>query len=335
MKKETESLQGEKFLSTLIIPFKYLFEIRLQKSYSKLLSWLILHFFPIMYWVLIFGCYIIYSTPATTFSENTKAENLIIFSISFILFSISHYYLYEFGYIHNDIKAAEKDKMSIRLEDWQLTAAKKYYNVALYSHLLPHIIGFAILLLSKNFRSIMLIPYIVAVITSYLSHILFIIYNKTPYKQRVYIYPGLQILKYVTPIILLFSTKPFYNTIINSDILNLSLSFESNILILLVLLFITYPLEISIERFSMPAKRYKAISKLIPDEESKKRFRINYYIIILIICITTGILLNINTLEYKSTGIWLMVKKTVLYYLPIIILLIYRILILKRVKYHN
>ena len=117
MKKETGSLQGEKFLSTLIIPFKYLFEIRLQKSYSKLLSWLILHFFPIMYWVLIFGCYIIYSTPATTFSENTKAENLIIFSISFILFSISHYYLYEFGYIHNDIKAAEKDKMSIRLED--------------------------------------------------------------------------------------------------------------------------------------------------------------------------------------------------------------------------
>ena len=50
-----------------------------------------------------------------------------------------------------------------------------------------------------------------------------------------------------------------------------------------MLLFVSYPLLIGLERFSMPAYRWPLMRRLIPDEPSKARFRVAYYLIVLLI----------------------------------------------------
>ena len=59
-----------------------------------------------------------------------------------------------------------------------------------------------------------------------------------------------------------------------------------------ILLFVSYPLLIGMERFSMPSYRWGLMGKLIPDEPSKARFRAAYYCLALVIlvpyCLCSG-----------------------------------------------
>ena len=59
-----------------------------------------------------------------------------------------------------------------------------------------------------------------------------------------------------------------------------------------ILLFVSYPLLIGLERFSMPSYRWGLMGKLIPDEPSKARFRAAYYCLALVIlvpyCLCSG-----------------------------------------------
>lgn len=59
-----------------------------------------------------------------------------------------------------------------------------------------------------------------------------------------------------------------------------------------ILLFVSYPMLIGMERFSMPSYRWGLMGKLIPDEPSKARFRAAYYCLALVIlvpyCLCSG-----------------------------------------------
>ncbi len=60
-----------------------------------------------------------------------------------------------------------------------------------------------------------------------------------------------------------------------------------------ILLFVSYPLLIGLERFSMPNYRWPFMRRLIPNEEAKARFRVAYYVLALLVlvpyCYLTGL----------------------------------------------
>lgn len=311
--KKTTALSSDKDLSaTLLIPFRYLYRIRLNQSKPRLASWLLIHFYPAIHWILGYGCYYILNVYSDLFTQNSNMEFTFIFVTAFILFSLSHYYLYELGYIQNDIIATKSDKMSLRLNADQINEFYKRQRLIYFSHFAPHIICLIALSLSPLFKSYFLKPYIIAISLSFLCFFCFILYNNTQYKYRIFIYPILQVMKYTPSIFLLLAIKPLTG-----------LTFISITLLMLICI---YPLEISIERFSMPAKRYGLIKKIIPDENSKKLFRIIYYLILLAICSICFIPMlsdtNHSTLFFNGS-----ISAVILYLLPVIFFLLYRILI--------
>ena len=269
MKNKTTHSGDKEILYTTLIPYKYLYNIRLNHSSKRLISWLFIHLFPILYWILAGGCYMIYNV-----SNNYNASNnlgtcnvqfhySIIYTLSVLLFTISHYYIYELGYILNDINAEKKDKVSLRLTTNQASTIQKNIRLIYITHFIPLILSLIILNISPIFRLFILKHYISASLLSLICHTCFCIYNNTKYNYRIIIYPILQILKYTTPLVLLLSIKPL---VLSYNFTLYGTTFDSYISIIFILMIIIYPLEISIERFSMPTKRYRIIKKIIPDE---------------------------------------------------------------------
>jgi len=78
---------------------------------------------------------------------------------------------------------------------------------------------------------------------------------------------------------------------------------------LYALLFVSYPLLIGLERFSMPAYRWPLMRILIPNEESKTLFRAIYYTVLLCLLLP----------------LWWWEKQDFLFLLPIGILWLYRV----------
>lgn len=330
MKNKT-TLSGDKeILYTALIPYKYLYNIRLNHSSKRLISWLFIHLFPILYWILAGGCYMIYNA----FNNYNASNNLgtcnvqfhysIIFILSVLLFTFSHYYIYELGYILNDINAVKKDKVSLRLTTTQASAIQKNIRLIYITHFIPLILSLIILSISPIFRLFILKHYISASLLSLICHTCFCIYNNTKYNYRIIIYPILQILKYTTPLVLLLSIKPL---VLSYNFILYETTFDSYISIIFILMIIIYPLEISIERFSMPTKRYKIIKKIIPDEESKKKFRVIYYFIISLITTIIYTAITINNIGIKQVGIIHYITNIILTLLPLYLFLLYRLLI--------
>lgn len=229
------------------IPMIYNFKIRLNYNLSKIISWLFINLFPTTYYALI-G------------TENITFKEIIIL----IIYTTSFFYIYELGYIYNDLISIKKEKdPTERLSLEQKQYASKIYKNIKYFRSLIFIIGSAItIILSPKTNTI------IAILISFICILLFKIYNNWRSHHNAFLYFWLVASRFI-PFIFIF-----HNSI-------------SQYILYTSLIILIYPLEIGSERFSMPKYRYPIISQIIPSEKSKTVYRFFYYLITTIILTVT------------------------------------------------
>lgn len=171
----------------------------------------------------------------------------------YMLVLLATFTLYELGYIFNDTFAIRREsKPSKRLNKNELN-----YFFSHKWHIIATRVGIAFLCLFMLSFYISILPISIALIT---MCGLFGIYNRWRNKYNVFLYVWLVFSRYLPFMLLCEHSWRDY-----------------------LLLFLSYPLLIGIERFSMPTYRWPLMRKLIPDETSKARFRMWYYAIALIL----------------------------------------------------
>ena len=237
----TTNSTDRKMMSLFEIPLNYTFTIRLENNRYKITSWLFLNFFTTIYYALI--C-----------ANSINLTTIIALGV----FTLSIFYLYEWGYIYNDIKAIRHEiAPTLRVNNLALEYGNRHF-----AHIT--IIRFSVFTIGL-LLTYLLIPTTNTLIATGLATIcplLFFCYNQWRSKYNVFLYFWLVASRFL----------PFA-WLIESD-----QTMVKSLLILLI-----YPLEIGIERFSMPHYRYPIISKIIPEEQSKHLFRVFYYSMMLIV----------------------------------------------------
>lgn len=252
------------------IPMKYNFQIRLHNNYQKIISWLFINLFTTTYYALI-------------------SKNIIDWTsiIALGIFSFSIYFLYEWGYIYNDIKAIQKEaEPTLRLSKPELEYGNRKYHQITLVRITVFIVGLlsTYLLLPSNNT-------LLAIGLAATCPILFLLYNHWRSKYNAFLYFWLVISRFI----------PFV-WLLESD------NYELKTLLIILI----YPLEIAIERFSMPHYRYPIIKKIIPNETAKNRFRIIYYSVTLVI---VGVLLyqSMVTIELACPFLLFWIYRCLLY----------------------
>lgn len=222
------------------IPMQYNFTIRLKNNLQKIISWLFINLFPTSYYALVDF-------------ENITTKTIIIL----ITFTTSFFYLYEFGYIQNDLISTKKEKNPTeRLSPSQKKYASENYNFIKYWRILIFVISALIIFFLSPTKNT-----IIAISISFICIILFQIYNNWRSLYNAFLYFWLVACRFL-PFIFIFNNN------------------SKQIILYSILILLIYPLEIGIERFSMPKYRYPIISQIIPSEKSKTIFRFIYYLVI-------------------------------------------------------
>lgn len=263
------------------IPFSYYYVVRLG-TLPKLLSWMLIYLFPVSYYAFL-----------------TYNGDILPFIINMVLILISTFSLYELGYIFNDtITTKQEQYPTIRLYPENLQHFEHYRWWITLCHIFYSILAIICLLLFNNAPFANIPPqHLTYTLLSIVAIFpIFSLYNHWRSHYNVLLYPILVFSRYL-PFVLLY---------------------EINWLVILFL-FITFPMINMIERFSMPRYRFSGIRTLIPNENTKTLFRVAYYTITLII---TSILYLLNIISLQLI-------------IPIIILFIYRLLIYFITKNHH
>ena len=234
------------------IPFAYLYSVRL-RSITKLLSWLLL-----------------YILPTAFYSSMGYTGDAWSFAIQYTLVLIATFTLYETGYIFNDTLAIRREEHpSLRLNESETA----YFFAHRWSIVLTRLLIAAICLCALspiiNYQ-LSIINYQLSIINyQLLMLVLFALYNRWRNRYNVFLYVWLVFSRFV-PFMCLSEHGAFDY----------------------ILLFVSYPMLIGMERFSMPSYRWGLMGKLIPDEPSKARFRAAYYCLALVIlvpyCLCSG-----------------------------------------------
>ena len=177
-------------------------------------------------------------------------------TLSYLLVLFATFSLYELGYIFNDTVAVRREtNPSLRLTEDQTAYFFAHRWTILATRLFIAAACLGILSTVHH--------------TSYIVHLslslvimlaLFAIYNRWRNRYNVFLYVWLVFSRFI----------PFMCLDPHSD-----LDY--------ILLFVSYPLLIGLERFSMPAYRWSFMRPLIPNEETKAVFRVAYYFIALVI----------------------------------------------------
>ena len=139
---------------------------------------------------------------------------------------------------------------------------------------------------SAHRRSLSFTPSLFCALSLVIMCLLFALYNRWRNRYNVFLYGWLVFSRYL----------PF-------------MMLEHHAWWLYALLFVSYPLLIGLERFSMPAYRWPLMRILIPNEESKTLFRAIYYTVLLCLLLP----------------LWWWEKQDFLFLLPIGILWLYRV----------
>ncbi len=205
--------------------------------------------------------------------------------IDYALMLLSVFSLYEIGYIRNDTFAIRREKApSLRLDADSL-AYSESHSKQICAIRAVICLGAMLAIVVRHYGEI---QWYTAMCSIVLIPIFFEFYNRWRSRYNVWFYPVLVCSRYI----------PFLLPYLDTD----------NLYILLLLL-LSFPLCISLERFSRPSYRYPLMRWLIPNEQSKTRWRVIYYVVLSII-MTTYVLRGV--LETIEVG-------------PIYILCIYRI----------
>ena len=236
---------------------------------------------------------LLYLMPTAFYSAWGYSGAWSLFAANYLLILLATFSLYEFGYIYNDTRAIRYEEFpAIRLyrrnflhfERWHvliLGLRALYAAAALYA---------LYMLNADNERCWYVVAAIVAMC------LFFGIYNRWRNKYNVWFYPLLVCSRYV-PFLLLYETGwlPY------------------------LMLFLAFPCVNALERFSMPRYRWPIMRRFIPDEASKTRFRVVYYLLTLILTTTA--------LYGGGQSLWLV--------FPIGILFVYRLALLVWVRRHT
>lgn len=177
-------------------------------------------------------------------------------TLSYLLVLFATFSLYELGYIFNDTVAVRREEHpSLRLNESETA----YFFAHRWSIVLTRLLIAAICLCALSPT----INYQFSIFNSQLSMlVLFALYNRWRNRYNVFLYVWLVFSRFV-PFMCLAEHGAFDY----------------------MLLFVSYPMLIGMERFSMPSYRWGLMGKLIPDEPSKARFRAAYYCLALVILV--------------------------------------------------
>ena len=189
-------------------------------------------------------------------------SHLDVLSYTLVLFAT--FTLYELEYIFNDTVAVQHESQpSLRLTDTQTAYFFAHRYLIIFTRLLIAALCLALLSLLHSFT-----PSLLCALAIMLAF--FATYNRWRNRYNVFLYIWLVFSRYI----------PFMCLAAHSGIDY-------------ILLFVSYPLLIGLERFSMPNYRWPFMRRLIPNEEAKARFRVAYYVLALLVlvpyCYLTGL----------------------------------------------
>ena len=230
-------------ITTFYIPLLYIYRVRLQRM-DKLLSWLFIFLMPTAFYSLYNDCHI----------------GSILNYILVLLAVIS---LYELGYMLNDTYAIRREvHPTLRLTQEQTRDFYKHSTSIILTRILYATIALAVYWFVSSSPGQALIT----TIAVFLIVPIFLLYNYWRRPTNVLLYPVLVYSRFL-PLVLANQTfvKP------TAEVMPLYMA--------LLLLFLSYPFEISLERLSMPHYRFAWMKHLLPDEHSKVYFRIIYYLV--------------------------------------------------------
>lgn len=224
------------------IPCAYLHSVRLQGSIGRILSWWFLMLVPTL------GYYLL-ALPERTFSAVGQYALLLLAVVPY----------YELGYMLNDTFATRRETHpSLRLSETQ--TAYFYQHTARIVGL--RIAWTAALLGLYGFLGAWSPATLLTLLGVALLLPVFCLYNRVRGLAAVVFYPVLISWRYLVFLLPLWGTPCF--------------------LLSVLLTFLSYPLLISLERYSMPQRRYGVMARLLPNEASKQTFRAAYYILLLL-----------------------------------------------------
>ncbi len=191
-------------------------------------------------------------------------SHLDVLSYTLVLFAT--FTLYELEYIFNDTVAVQHESQpSLRLTDTQTAYFFAHRYLIIFIRLL--IAALCLCALSTIHPTLNVIHFTLSLM---IMLILFTYYNRWRNRYNVFLYIWLVFSRYI----------PFMCLAAHSGIDY-------------ILLFVSYPLLIGLERFSMPNYRWPFMRRLIPNEEAKARFRVAYYVLALLVlvpyCYLTGL----------------------------------------------
>ena len=258
------------------IPLAYLMRVRLG-TVGKALSWALIYLFPTLYYSYFLA------SPCT---------ELGMFIVNYLLILFSAFGIYEMGYIYNDtIAILSEPNPTIRLysSNFQYFSTHKRQIFAVRSTIT---LACLLALAAVNRLSEEILLTICAIL---LIAPLFLSYNICRSKLNVWLYPVLVFSRYWVFLL------PYYQ--------------EPEFSLVVLMLFISFPLLNAIERFSMPRHRFPIVRRLIPDEKSKTRIRVVYYAVVVLISLVV---------EYSVGPQW---STWLRYMTPVILMLCYRLAI--------
>lgn len=219
------------------VPMHYNFSIRLQR-YDKVLSWLFINIFPTFFYAL------------CSVEQLTMRHVLAV-----TLLWLGVFFLYEFGYIYNDVYAVAYEKTpTLRLNSKQVLFAKKHiWAICIVRFFIFVVCLCGLWWLFPTHNVLMTIG------LACVCPLLFYIYNRWRNTKNIWIYCWLVASRFI-PFACLFTSA------------------DRGLLMLLIV--IVYPLPISIERFSMSRYGFRLMMRLIPDMKAQALFRIGYYVVV-------------------------------------------------------
>ena len=231
-----------------IIPFCYFLKTRLKNNMQRL-SWIFVYFVPSM---ILFNYY-------ASFAD---INNVFLFLIGVTVIN----YVYENGYIQNDVKTIKKEVYpTIRLSNAEITKIEKYWNKIF----LVRIVIFILLIFAFYTYSNSFIHTFYLVSISLLLQLLFIIYN---YMRNIVNLFLLAFINYIR----------FYGFIVPFIVFSNSFEF-------FISTFLLYPLAKFIEFTKRKRFNLLYIGNKIKDVD---QFRICYYFLVIVLLF----LLNFNAI---------------------------------------
>ena len=236
---------------------------------------------------------LVYIMPTAFYAALPHTGSWGSFGLCYLLVLLAVFCLYECGYIYNDTVSIHKEAHpAIRLYPDNFAHFHKYRHLIFGVRFIYSLLALGGLwLVSGDGLAVLRVGASIG-----LMCVLFAIYNAWRNRYNVWLYPFLVCSRYV-PFMLLNPHEP----------------------IIWWMLFLSYPLEISLERFSMPVYRWPLMRTLIPKESTKTLFRVGYYSLITVIAIP----LCVSTTKIPEA------------ILPVLMLWVYRFILLFWVKTHQ